>query len=144
MTSKTARINAARRAAERRAPPDLAALAAHVRDLDGAISAEEDAIAYHNECITEHEANYDRLSDDLYEAVLRLVAASDATAEGRLAALDGITATLEHSDALDEKPLDFDHPGRWRGWDERERDAWHEALDAPRPAPAASPAAGGG
>ncbi len=138
MTSKTARINAARRAAQRQARPDLAALEACVRDLDAAITAEDDAIAYHEACIAEHEAKQDRLGDDLYEAALRLAAASDTTEAGRLAALDRITAMLEHDHVLIEKPLDFDHPARWRGWDEREREAWHEALAAPRGAPAAA------
>ncbi len=138
MTSKTVRINAARRAAERQACPDLAALKARVRDLDATITAEDDAIAYHEACIAEHEAKQERLGDDLYEAVLRLAAASGATEEERLAALDRITATLRHDHVLIEKPLDFDHPARWRGWGEREREAWHEALDEPRGAPAAA------
>ncbi len=141
MTSKTARINAARRAAERQAPPDLAALEARVRDLDAAITAEDDAIAYHEACIAEHEAKQGRLGDDLYEAVLRLAAASGATEAERFAALDRITATLEYEHVMTEKPLSFDQPDLWRGWDEREREAWHEALAAPRGAPAA--AAGG-
>ncbi len=136
MTSKTARINAARRAAEWQARPDLAALEARVRDLDAAITAEDDAIAYHEACIAEHEAKQDRLGDDLYEAALRLAAASDPTEAGRLAALDRITATLEHDHVLVEKPLDFDQPARWRNWGERERQAWHEALAAPRQASA--------
>ncbi len=140
MTSKTARINAMRRAAERQAPPDLAALEARVRDLDAAIAAEDDAIAYHGACIAEHEAKQERLGDDLYEAALRLAAARGATAEGRLASLDRIAATLEHDHVLVEKPLDFDNPGLWRSWDERERDAWHEALAAPRGGPAVAPA----
>ncbi len=142
MTSKTARINAARRAAARQAPPDLAALEARVRDLDAAITAEDDAIAYHEACIAEHEAKQDRLGDDLYEAVLRLAAASDATAAGRLAAVDRITATLRHDHVLVEKPLAFDQPALWRGWGAREREAWHEALDGPRGGPTVAPAAG--
>jgi DNA-binding GntR family transcriptional regulator len=131
VTSRTARINAARRAAERQAPPDLAALEARVRELDAAIAAEDDAIAY-------HEAKQERLGDDLHEAVLRLAAASDATEEGRYVAYRRAAATLEHAYVLDEKPLDFDYPARWRNWDEHEREAWYETLtragEAPSPA----------
>ncbi len=134
---RTLAERAPRTPASPQAPPDLAALEARVRDLDAAITAEDDAIAYHEACIAEHEAKQERLGDDLYEAVLRLAAASSATAEGRRAALDRITATLTHDHVLVEKPLDFDHPARWRSWGEREREAWHEALGGSGASPAA-------
>jgi hypothetical protein len=99
MTSKTARVNAARRVAG--APLD--ALEAEVRRLDDAIDAEQAAIEY-------HEAAQDRLGGELHEAVVRLSSASADTAEGRLAAFERIAGALRNDWATIERVIDFADP----------------------------------
>jgi hypothetical protein len=106
MTSKTARVNAARRADG--APLD--ALGAEVRRLDDAIDAEQVAIEYHQECIEDHEAAQERLGGELHEAVVRLAAASADTQEGRLAAFGRIARDLRNDWATIERVIDFVDP----------------------------------
>jgi hypothetical protein len=110
MTSKTARVNAARRAAG--APLD--ALAAEVRRPDDAIDAEQDAVEYHEACVAEHEAAQEQLGGELHEAAVRLAAASADTQEGRLAAFGRITRDLRNDEATVEKVIDFADPTAWR------------------------------
>jgi hypothetical protein len=110
MTTKTARVNAARRAAGR----DLAGLEAEVRRLDAAISAEGAGIEYHQARIEDHEAAQERLGGELHEAVVRLAAASAETSEGRLAAFNRIVGGLRNDYATVEKVIDVADPTAWR------------------------------
>jgi hypothetical protein len=110
VTSRTARVNAARRAAG----PDLTALEAEVRRLDAAISAEGAGIEYHQARIEDHEAEQERLGGELHEAVVRLAAASADTAEGRLAAFNRVANGLRNDYATVEKLIDFEDPTAWR------------------------------
>jgi hypothetical protein len=106
MISKTARVNAARRATG--APLD--ALGAEVRHLDDAIDAEQAAIEYHQECIEAHEAAQERLGGELHEAAVRLAAASADTEERRLAAFERIAGALRNDWATIERAIDFADP----------------------------------
>ena len=110
MTSRTARLNAARRAAG----PDLAALEAEVARLDDAIDAEQAAIEHHQGCIEAHEGAQERLGGELHEAAIRLAAASADTSEGRLAAFNRIVGGLRNDYATVEKLIDFADPTAWR------------------------------
>src|SRR5437868_5613229 len=102
MTSRTARANAARRAAG----PDLAALEAEVARLDDAIDAEGRAAEYHQERIEGHEAVQEQLGGELHEAAVRLAAASADTQEGRLAAFGRIARDLRNDYATVERLID--------------------------------------
>ena len=123
MTSKDARRRAERRAVLQR-------LGAEVRRLDDAMNAEAAAIEEHERRIREHEAAWERLGDELHEAVTRLVGALATGDEARWRTWADILDELDNWTETLEKPAVFDDPPAWRAVPRPGPDAGHFITNA--------------